>query len=278
MSNKLFASPFGSSAKNEEIKAFQLSTYILQNPLKANLCKKAEEYAWSSASMHFPNNMAISCMNASKYIKIDTSLYDSKFHSYKEFLNHINFIPDSSVRTEQKSVNNNVTLKKIGGDNSSQATGKTGMERRKVWKSEMGKSETEKFEVEKSEMEKFEVEKSEMEKSEMEKSEMGKSEMGKSEMEKSEMEKSEMEKIALECKEINSAQILGNAIFEYLIKNLGGKKLGDLTEEEEKGLIKTVFKKTDCKIVELANAVHESYNFVYRLLKKVKKFRRNFFT
>ncbi len=98
-SNKVFHTPFSSACKRSEEWVLESCAYIMQNPVKARLCARAEEYRWSSAVLHFPGR---NCRDKKEKrisevlggaIDVDTSLVDSYFESYEEFLEYANLNP-----------------------------------------------------------------------------------------------------------------------------------------------------------------------------------------
>ena len=104
-SNKVFATPFSSACKRTDEWALMSSIYILQNPVVAGMCARAEDYKWSSALMHFKDAKKSIPIGYEHYLQlcscidIDTSFIDSMFGSYEEFLDFVNkdSIPRSTV-------------------------------------------------------------------------------------------------------------------------------------------------------------------------------------
>lgn len=98
-SNKVFKTPFSSACKRSDEWVLYTSLYILQNPVKAGICDKIENYRWSSAAMHFCNeNKYIPIgyrqyLNLSGAISVDTSFIDGFFKENKEFLDYMNNSP-----------------------------------------------------------------------------------------------------------------------------------------------------------------------------------------
>ncbi len=83
-SDNLFESPFLSASKNKTEWAIRTSMYILQNPVKAGICKHPADYNWSSCRCHFKRFNSFN-----KHIKLDTSLCDSVFETEIKFLKEI---------------------------------------------------------------------------------------------------------------------------------------------------------------------------------------------
>ena len=98
-SNKVFKTPFSSACKRNDEWVLYTSAYILQNPLKAGICSKVENYRWSSATMHFSEGKRFMPIGFQQYFKlcsaisIDTSFIDSLFKDYKEFIDYMNNCP-----------------------------------------------------------------------------------------------------------------------------------------------------------------------------------------
>ena len=95
-SNKVFATPFSSACKRTDEWVLLSSIYILQNPVVAGMCERAEDYRWSSALMHFKNVKKSVPIGYEHFLKlcscidIDTSFIDSMFESYEAFLDFVN--------------------------------------------------------------------------------------------------------------------------------------------------------------------------------------------
>lgn len=77
---KLFISPFNSACKYTPDWQIDSRLYILQNPIKAGICKTPSEYKWSSFHFHF--NYKNELRNI---IDVDTSLVDDYFCTKKQF-------------------------------------------------------------------------------------------------------------------------------------------------------------------------------------------------
>lgn len=98
-SNKIFHTPFSSACKKNEEWVLESCAYILQNPLKAKMCNKIEEYKWSSATLHFPDRNISDKRTwtirnrISDVIKLNTSFVDSYFDNYNSFLEFANYNP-----------------------------------------------------------------------------------------------------------------------------------------------------------------------------------------
>ena len=81
-SNKVFKTPFSSSCKREESWILESSAYILLNPVKAGMCRRVEEYNWSSTAFHFRDEGKHINIGYRQYlrlcevIEIDTNLID----------------------------------------------------------------------------------------------------------------------------------------------------------------------------------------------------------
>lgn len=98
-SNKVFKTPFSSACKRSDEWVLYTSLYILQNPIKAGICSKIENYRWSSATMHFIDDKKYIPIGYQQYlnlcgaVSVDTSLVDGYFKDYKEFLKYMNNNP-----------------------------------------------------------------------------------------------------------------------------------------------------------------------------------------
>lgn len=98
-SNKIFATPFSSAKKNSEEWVLNTSVYILQNPVKAGMCGRVEYYRWNSTVFHFKDERKKYYIGQghfkllSEIIEIDTSLIDSYFKNYDEFIKYANYNP-----------------------------------------------------------------------------------------------------------------------------------------------------------------------------------------
>jgi REP element-mobilizing transposase RayT len=71
---KIFKTPFNSSCKITENRQIDSLLYILQNPIKAGICKHPEDYKWSSYHFHFGRHTILKA-----YISLDTSQADNYF-------------------------------------------------------------------------------------------------------------------------------------------------------------------------------------------------------
>ena len=108
-SNKVFATPFSSACKRSDDWVLMSSIYILQNPVVAGMCARAEDYRWSSALMHFKDTKKSIPIGYDHYLQlcscidVDTSFIDSLFGSYEEFLDYVNrsSVPCSAVISKQ---------------------------------------------------------------------------------------------------------------------------------------------------------------------------------
>ena len=108
-SNKVFATPFSSACKRSDDWVLMSSIYILQNPVVAGMCARAEDYKWSSALMHFKDAKKSIPIGYDHYLQlcscidVDTSFVDSLFGSYEEFLDYVNrsSVPCSAVISKQ---------------------------------------------------------------------------------------------------------------------------------------------------------------------------------
>ncbi|HBY01150.1 MAG TPA: hypothetical protein DEG92_01140 [Rikenellaceae bacterium] len=90
LSDKLFKTPFSSACKYSDEWVLNSNLYILNNPIKAGICKHPSEYKWSSYHFHHnrPNPL-------SSIIDVDTGFVDSIFKTKEELDNAIiNFLPD----------------------------------------------------------------------------------------------------------------------------------------------------------------------------------------
>lgn len=76
----LFQRPFLSVSKRKLEWIIETALYILQNPVKANICSHPCDYRWSSCRCHFKQFNSFT-----KHITVDTSLIDSHFVSEKNF-------------------------------------------------------------------------------------------------------------------------------------------------------------------------------------------------
>lgn len=98
-SNKIFATPFSSACKKTEDWILETSAYILQNPVKAGMCSRAEYYRWSSCAFHFMEekkrifvgkaHIKLLC----ETIEVDTTVIDKYFKGYDDFLEFANYNP-----------------------------------------------------------------------------------------------------------------------------------------------------------------------------------------
>ncbi len=95
-SNKVFATPFSSACKRSEEWALLSSIYILRNPVVAGASGRAEDYRWSSALMHYSDEKKDIPIGYENYLQlcscidVDTSMVDSMFEGYDEFLGFVN--------------------------------------------------------------------------------------------------------------------------------------------------------------------------------------------
>lgn len=80
----LFERPFLSVSKRKEAWLIETILYILQNPVKANICSHAIDYRWSSCRCHYKQYNALS-----KHISIDSSICDSYFETMSNFHNQL---------------------------------------------------------------------------------------------------------------------------------------------------------------------------------------------
>lgn len=98
-SNKVFKTPFSSSCKRDDEWIMSSSVYILQNPIKAGMCDKVENYRWSSAALHFRDEKKYIAIGYGQYLRlceaisVDTGFIDKYFRNYDEFLNYMNVCP-----------------------------------------------------------------------------------------------------------------------------------------------------------------------------------------
>ncbi|MFA6335731.1 MAG: transposase [Bacteroidales bacterium] len=74
--DKLFKTPFNSACKFTEPWIIDNSLYILQNPLRAEICRHPSDFKWSSYSFHFQGHSPLR-----KYITVDTSFLDNHFQT-----------------------------------------------------------------------------------------------------------------------------------------------------------------------------------------------------
>lgn len=90
LSDKLFKTPFGSASKNTEFSLLYNTLYILNNPIKAGICKHPADYKWSSYHFHFLRKNPLAGI-----IDVDTLFIDNFFPSVSAFDQAIiNFKPD----------------------------------------------------------------------------------------------------------------------------------------------------------------------------------------
>lgn len=75
LSDKLFKTPFSSACKYSNEWILKSILYILNNPIKARLCKHPSEYLWSSYHLYFGKKHQLQ-----KYINIDIDLINRIFH------------------------------------------------------------------------------------------------------------------------------------------------------------------------------------------------------
>jgi REP element-mobilizing transposase RayT len=76
---KLFQTPFNSVCKYSDSWKIDSMLYILQNPLKAEICEHPADYKWSSYNFHFNGKSSLR-----KYILLDTDLMDKYYKSKAE--------------------------------------------------------------------------------------------------------------------------------------------------------------------------------------------------
>ena len=90
LSDKLFKTPFSSACKYSDEWILNSNLYILNNPIKAGICKHPSEYEWSSYHFHHNKSNPLS-----SFIDVDTRFIDSIFKT-KEELNEaiLNFQPN----------------------------------------------------------------------------------------------------------------------------------------------------------------------------------------
>lgn len=75
---QLFTSPFNSSGKLSAEMQIDSMLYILQNPIRADMCSKPDGYKWTSYRFHFGLNT-----NLRYHIEVDTSQIDRHLGSLK---------------------------------------------------------------------------------------------------------------------------------------------------------------------------------------------------
>lgn len=122
-SNKLFHTPFSSACKHTEEWVLESCAYILQNPVKAKMCSKVEQYKWSSVYFHFRNyqNKFIAdkkiLNKISEVIDISTEFVDRYFKDYNDFLSFANYNPIMlSKVVPKKSMWEISTFEKLSGE------------------------------------------------------------------------------------------------------------------------------------------------------------------
>lgn len=93
ITGNLFERPFLSASKKKTEWVIETSLYILQNPVKANICIHPADYRWSSCRCHFKQFNSFT-----KHIHVDTSLCDSYFKSEKNF--HLTLVQKIISRSE----------------------------------------------------------------------------------------------------------------------------------------------------------------------------------
>ena len=86
----MFKTPFSSACKYSDEWILNSNLYILNNPIKAGICKHPSEYEWSSYHFHHNKSNPLS-----SFIDVDTRFIDSIFKT-KEELNEaiLNFQPN----------------------------------------------------------------------------------------------------------------------------------------------------------------------------------------
>ena len=99
-SNKVFNTPFSSACKRNDEWVLNSSAYILLNPVKAGMCGRVENYNWSSACYHFPDEKRRHVpigyrqyLRLQEAIEVDTNFVDRYFKNYREYLEYVNFNP-----------------------------------------------------------------------------------------------------------------------------------------------------------------------------------------
>lgn len=99
LSDRLCKSPFNSAPKDSIERIKSSLVYILQNPVKAQICKNPFDYEWSSAKVYFDKK------GKNRYVTIDIDFVEALFNSREEFLTMLidSNIADSEIREKEDS-------------------------------------------------------------------------------------------------------------------------------------------------------------------------------
>lgn len=85
LSDKLFRAPFGSAGKYSDKDILESIMYIISNPVRANICKKYEDFKWTSFECYFNKNNPFR-----RIIEIDTDFVESLFETKTDFIRSLN--------------------------------------------------------------------------------------------------------------------------------------------------------------------------------------------